>query len=295
MTIPIYIGIAAVLFITGIVFVLKGISAEEETAVPILNPSEIRELKETFAPPKKDGSGVTAPSADVGGEQFQGEQVMGENHQLRKEALEAKENYEQLKGRMEALQKEYTEVKEQKEETIRTLKNENVKIQTEREQISANDELLDDLKTKIEMLERQYTESQKQQEEMRTMVGQLRTEKDDLLAQTKQKDEQASAQIMTKTIMTNKAEFEMLSNKLIESISIIEELKRENKDLQKTNSNLSDRFRKTGELNDHLMKKEKMIQYELTKNRAQALGLEKICADFRTQIETMAGAATGNT
>ena len=295
MTIPIYIGIAAVLFITGIVFVLKGISAEEETAVPILNPSEIRELKETFAPPKTDGPGVTAPSADAGGEQSQGDQFMGENHQLRKEALEAKENYEQLKGRMEALQKEYTEVKEQKEETIRTLKNENAKIQTEREQISANDELLDDLKVKIEILERQYTESQKQQEEMRTMVGQLRTEKDDLLAQTKQKDEQASAQIMTKTIMTNKAEFEMLSNKLIESISIIEELKRENKDLQKTNSNLSDRFRKTGELNDHLMKKEKMIQYELTKNRAQALGLEKICADFRTQIETMAGAATGNT
>ena len=45
--------------------------------------------------------------------------------------------------------------------------------------------------------------------------------------------------------------------------------------------------KKAEELNAHLLQKDQMIQYELTKNRAQALGLEKICEDFKTQIESM--------
>ncbi len=296
MTIPMYIGIAAFLFIIGVVFILKGIpSEEEEKAVPISNPREIQELKKTFVPDGTNEPKLAAASEAVQAQQPQGDQFMEDNHRLRKEILDEKARYEELEQRMDALKKEYGQEKDQTEETLRALKEENRRFKTEQEQLSSNNGLLDELKTKTGLLETQYAESQKQQEEMKAMIEQLKTEKDDLLVKTKQNDEQASEQRRAQTIKANKTEFEMLSNKLIESISAIEELKRENKDLQTSNGNLSDRFKKTEELNDHLMKKEKMIQYELTKNRAQALGLEKICADFRTRIETMTGAATSNT
>lgn len=46
-------------------------------------------------------------------------------------------------------------------------------------------------------------------------------------------------------------------------------------------------FSRIKEFNEHLVEKEKSLQHELTKNRAQALGLEKICKDFKDQIENM--------
>ena len=45
---------------------------------------------------------------------------------------------------------------------------------------------------------------------------------------------------------------------------------------------------KLKELNEFLTRKDKMLQTELTKSRIKALGLERICADFKTQLEMMA-------
>lgn len=42
---------------------------------------------------------------------------------------------------------------------------------------------------------------------------------------------------------------------------------------------------KVKEINAVLLKKEEMIQYELTKARAQAMGLEKVAEEFKTEIE----------
>ncbi len=44
-------------------------------------------------------------------------------------------------------------------------------------------------------------------------------------------------------------------------------------------------FEKMKEFNEHLLEKEKILQYELTKARAQNLGLEKVCEEFKDQIE----------
>ena len=294
MTVPIFIGIAALLFIIGIVFVVKGISSEEETAVPISNPREIRDLKKAFTPSATDQSKVSMPPESTKTEQSQGNQFMEENHQLRKENLEEKGRSEQLKERIEAMKKEYDQAAEQKEEAIRVLKEENSKFKAEKEQVSLNDGLLDEFKSKTALLEKQYDESQKQKEEMTAMIEQLKTEKNDLVAQAKLKENQFADQMKAQAIEAHKNELEVLTNKLMGSISAIEALKRENKDLKQSNLDLKEEFAKTEELNAHLMKKEKMMQYELTKNRAQSLGLEKICADFRTRIETMAGSATTN-
>ena len=44
-------------------------------------------------------------------------------------------------------------------------------------------------------------------------------------------------------------------------------------------------FNKLKEYNSYLLTKEKVLQYELTKNRAKALGFEKICEDFKVRID----------
>ncbi|MDP8213272.1 MAG: hypothetical protein P9X22_08315, partial [Candidatus Zapsychrus exili] len=41
------------------------------------------------------------------------------------------------------------------------------------------------------------------------------------------------------------------------------------------------------ELNDHLLEKERSLNQELAKHRAQSLGLERMCEDFKIQIEEL--------
>src|SRR6185436_3864692 len=46
---------------------------------------------------------------------------------------------------------------------------------------------------------------------------------------------------------------------------------------------------KLKELNSTLIDKAKILQYELNRHRAQASGLERVCANFKTQVEEMFG------
>lgn len=46
-----------------------------------------------------------------------------------------------------------------------------------------------------------------------------------------------------------------------------------------------DELEKLREMNKHLIEKEKILQYELTKSRAQTLGLERICEDFKLMLQ----------
>ena len=293
MTIPIFIGFAAVVFVIGVLFVVRGISSEEQEAVPISNPQEIQALKNVYVPPKEPASAIRPQSARLVQDQDQSNRMREENQQLRKQIDEQRVRFEQLEKDLDALKKEYTERHDQRVEKLKNLEEEKARFDREKEQLLSKGELLSELKVKIEVLEKQYDEVQKQRSEMNTVIVQLKAEKDNLLMQTKLKEEQVAIQLREQKAEAGRIEFEALSSKLVESINIIENLKRENKDLQQTNQDLRDEFKEVKEMNGHLVKKEKMIQYELTKNRAQALGLEKICEDFRTQIETMAAAASG--
>lgn len=49
---------------------------------------------------------------------------------------------------------------------------------------------------------------------------------------------------------------------------------------------LKERIRQLEEFNEFLLAKDRKLQYELTKNRAQTLGLERICEDLKRQMET---------
>ena len=62
-------------------------------------------------------------------------------------------------------------------------------------------------------------------------------------------------------------------------------LKKEKEELTQREAELIRNLQKLKEFNAYLLEKENILEYELAKNRAQALGLEKICEDFKIQLD----------
>ncbi len=80
---------------------------------------------------------------------------------------------------------------------------------------------------------------------------------------------------------------EATEQKLEWAIFNLEELKREKEKLNQVNAELELRLSKIREHNAQLSKKENMLHYELSKSRAQAMGLEKICISLKEQLDLM--------
>ena len=70
-------------------------------------------------------------------------------------------------------------------------------------------------------------------------------------------------------------------------LSLSEDLKKENAKLREDLDKVNPEMEKLKSFNHQLLEKEKMMQYDLIRNRAQAVGLEKICEDLKTKIEQM--------
>jgi chromosome segregation ATPase len=62
-------------------------------------------------------------------------------------------------------------------------------------------------------------------------------------------------------------------------------LREQNQTLLQSNLDFQKSLQKLKELNDHLIQKTDILQYELTKARAQASGLERVSQNYKTQIE----------
>ena len=72
-----------------------------------------------------------------------------------------------------------------------------------------------------------------------------------------------------------------------ETIKVLSEIESERDKLLEQNIVLQRNYDKLKDLNDHLVEKEKILQYELTKSRAQSLGLEKVCEGLTEQIDSL--------
>jgi chromosome segregation ATPase len=66
-----------------------------------------------------------------------------------------------------------------------------------------------------------------------------------------------------------------------------DELKKECAEALAARASIEAEMRKLKEYNDFLLKKEKALQYELTKARAQSMGLERITEDLKIKIESI--------
>jgi hypothetical protein len=72
------------------------------------------------------------------------------------------------------------------------------------------------------------------------------------------------------------------------------EFKKEREQLLQAHNGLEQDFTKIKDMNTYLLEKEKLLQYELIKERAQSLGLERICEDFKVQIDETAKSGVTN-
>jgi len=357
----ILIGIAAVLFIAGVVCIFKGVAVEEELAVPIssleeiealtgmLSPVSVPELSEEEKRMRKDiksgaeslGEGVSEEGQAEGSddkvsfpeglhEETAGEETpphLRQDEVLLEESDKVKasessvdvdsSNVElmHLKGENQTL---YQDIEEQNnkysqlEADFETLKAEYEQLRGEgSEEPAVDPALVADLTSQNEMLTRQIDEVKSSVDQDKVKMEQIAAEKEALQSEVKKREDQiielqeelksfqamaddkvAEAQEMIEKLkidqpVVGKAELDDMQNKLSEAISGVETLKRENTNLQQLNADLKDGFKKTEEMNEVLLEKEKLMQYELTKKRAQSLGLEKICEDFKVKIESM--------
>ena len=71
-------------------------------------------------------------------------------------------------------------------------------------------------------------------------------------------------------------------------------VQKEREQLLQAHDGLERDFTKIKDMNTYLLEKEKLLQYALTKERAQSLGLERICQDFKVQIDEMAKSGVTN-
>jgi len=274
MNISVFIGLAAIFFILGILCIIKGAFSEDENAVPISNPKEIEELKTSFMPNEQGKSsdrqkGIHQKSGPAN--------VSRETGVMASSRSKSQSEIDQLIQKNEQLEQSLQASKRENQQ-IKALEEKITNIQKEKERLLLNRQLIDELKAKGELFERRHAENKIQQEELRESIRTLESEKEEL--------------IKAKKHGVNKSELNALSSRLESSIAAIEVLKGENKDLQQFNQNLKDDFKKTKEQNTHLLEKENIMEYELSKNRAQNLGLEKICEDFKVQIENLTNLAS---
>ncbi len=132
------------------------------------------------------------------------------------------------------------------------------------------------LESQVEGLTNEKRESQEKTEEQETHSQSLQEEIHKL------QDEQKAK--------VNSLEEELVSLRKIKEER--EQLEKEKNELSSAKTTLEENLKKTADLNKILLEQEKILREELIKNRAQVLGLEKICAEFKIQIEA-AAAQTG--
>jgi chromosome segregation ATPase len=166
---------------------------------------------------------------------------------------------------------------------------------------------------RIERLENDLLAAQREinekQDKWHQTASDLKEEKESLFAEFHEKEEQlqkvrASLDLIEKTNNqrlneanraidvlkaqrreSDRAQVEALERKLSDAIASAEVLRKEKEDLLQARASLEQNFQKVKEFNTHLIEKTKLLQYESTKQRAQALGLERVCEDFKIQIE----------
>ncbi len=171
---------------------------------------------------------------------------------------------ESLNGNSEALKLKDQELEKNKE-LLKTLTADNERLKSDLESSRNSLEELNKQKDQVAQLTSEKESLAKDLEIAQQKVQQLNTA---LLVK-----QEALSYELTKSQAENKYDSRLagLENEKIALLAVQTDLRR---DLEKIK-----------EINVVLLKKEEMIQYELTKARAQAMGLEKISEDFKTEIE----------
>ncbi len=282
MMIYVLMGVGIVLFAIGASFVLKAClsTPNDNTIVP---KPEFDKVKLELTQSKEFES-----------------KLKGQIEQLKIEFGTAKQNLEASKGTEETALKNLQEwqtktasSEETYKTTIHQLETE-LNLLREKAETQAKDALKmvtslraenESLKGNSEALKLKDQELEKNKESLKTLTDENET-------LNKQKNQVAQLisekESLAKDLEIAQQKVQELNTALLakqEAESRIAGLENGKTALLSVQTDLQRNLEKVKELNLTLLKKEEMIQYELTKARAQAMGLEKISEDFKMEIE----------
>lgn len=304
--------VAIIFFVWGLIAIIKGWQGcAEDDSVPI---SELEEMKEwtagyPFEPRVRDQEKKAAsPPQEI-------ETIKKEYERLR---AEQESQMSDLKERLAQLNRD----KEQlllSREIVDELKAENQRLQ---EQEDAH-------RSKIGRLEKEVSEAGQaalgHQSQFGEKIGQMQAENQHLLRELKEKEEQLrqltvdleliqkvnnqklneahramellsiqNEESARRRAIEDSAKQEALNKQLSEAAVSIEQFKRETEEWAAVKAALEERLQKVEAHNSRLVEKENALRHEIAKHRAQTLGLEKICEDFKIQIDEMSKSPIAN-
>jgi chromosome segregation ATPase len=299
-----------VLFVIGASLLLRGYQ-DMPAPQPVLPESDYRELEDTLeavrnserqlqsqllAAQKQLNELENAPKADDRVHQLEEDirSLKQENETIRSQDTSAKdvnvERYEQQLAQAgaecERLRKENESLQQQRNESLDRLRQ---------------------LEAEVSLLQQKNENQLKQiEEKYREQTAELTAQNNDLQSQLQEKIERireldgATSQT-TETVSGLKTTVQMLQSQLEERAvklsqletqvpalqSEMDQLRQEKGSWEQTKAGLEENIHKLKEFNGHLLEKDRMIQYELAKSRAQAMGFEKINEDFKDQLDQM--------
>ena len=247
-------------------------------------------------------------------------QLTYENNKLRKQVQEREAEFSRLTVEIEAAKKAYEHLLAQEglkaedfQKNIARLarEKEELSLKKDQESISKVSELevelaaarqadadrqaqfndtLTRLKAENQSLLKQGQESQKQIERLRGNIELMQKINNQKLNEANE----AMHRLEIQRSEADRVQQEILDKQLSQALAEVGEFKKEREQLLQARDGLEQDFTKIKDMNTYLLEKEKLLQYKLTKERAQSLGLERICEDFKIQIDEMAKSGVTN-
>lgn len=243
-----------------------------------------------------------------------------ENNKLKKQLGERESEFHRLTGEIDAARKAYEQLLAQEGSKAEDFQNNIARLTREKEELLLKKD--QESISKVSQLEAELTslrqaDANRQAQFSETLAG-VKAENQSLLQQGRESQKQierlrANIELMQKInnqklneaneamrilqIQKNESDriqHELLDKKLAEALAEVGEFRKEREQLRQAQEGLECDFTKIKDINAYLLEKEKLLQYELTKERAQSLGLERICEDFKIQIDEMAKSGVAN-
>ncbi len=142
------------------------------------------------------------------------------------------------------------------------------------------------LRQKINHLSREYKQNLKGLEMENRQLKEAVKNEIALRDKTLDKDKSEVFRQMEQSLKEARQAIDTLSAENVRLRRQMESLSKERDDLFEQRSELMMDLKRIEEHNAQLLEKERFLQYELTKTRAKAMGLEKICEEFKIRLET---------
>lgn len=203
-----------------------------------------------------------------------------DNDALRAAVGHQRESYEELLGKFKQVEIE-REKEKVDQEKMSALQEEVAKAKVDIENLINGRSVISELKDENQLLIKQIKLSELRTKELRSELEIVQKDQNEKLLNAQETIKKLEESQRQSSYIQN----EVLGKELQQAKESMEYMVKERDALRYTMNSLQEQVEISKELNAHLLEKEVLLEYELSKSRAQALGLERICEDFKVQIE----------